>query len=368
MNPFVFGKVVTGKEYCPREEMERKLAEFAQQGQNVCLLGPRRIGKTSLIVNVAESNFPKNNLIVDFWGIKKPEEATEVLLSSWLEAEKRRNRTRMAIEFLRSLSIEISVLGTGVKLSRKEQLADFAFDSFFQHLDSTSKKSKKLIALDEFQSLMELEKMDRFEMLGRLRKSIQHLQHISFIYAGSVRHQMTDIFQDPESPFYQAANILELGPIQPETAFREFLGSHFRDGQREATTSFWKAAESLTSRNPSDLQRLCSAVWDTTSPHTVLTDQNLEPAIQRVFQHENDYYLRTIRACTAIQKKCLIGIAKLGGESPTSSDFLQFVDSQNGSTVLKALSSFQRDMILWKNEEGFQFVNPFFREWLKRQY
>jgi len=47
MNPFKYGCVVAGENYCRRPELQRQLSELVKSGQNVVVQGPRRMGKTS---------------------------------------------------------------------------------------------------------------------------------------------------------------------------------------------------------------------------------------------------------------------------------------------------------------------------------
>lgn len=55
MNPFKYGCVVGGENYCSRPELQRQLAELVRSGQNVVVQGPRRMGKTSLVVETVKS-------------------------------------------------------------------------------------------------------------------------------------------------------------------------------------------------------------------------------------------------------------------------------------------------------------------------
>jgi len=54
-NPFIFGKVVTGKYFTNRTEELRELKQDIKNHTNIILYGPRRYGKTSLIFNLFES-------------------------------------------------------------------------------------------------------------------------------------------------------------------------------------------------------------------------------------------------------------------------------------------------------------------------
>ena len=69
-NPFRFGQVVENEAYCPRTALERRLKSRIQRGQNTVVLGNRRVGKTSLIWNVAARRRTYKVWYVDFLGIK----------------------------------------------------------------------------------------------------------------------------------------------------------------------------------------------------------------------------------------------------------------------------------------------------------
>ena len=41
-----------------------------------------------------------------------------------------------------------------------------------------------------------------------LRKHIQHLHNVRFIYCGSKKHTMTDMFTNAKKPFYESTTLL----------------------------------------------------------------------------------------------------------------------------------------------------------------
>ena len=70
MNPFKYGCVVSGENFCPRPELERQLKEFAKSGQNLVVQGARRMGKTSLVVETVKSLRGVSLLYVDLFSVK----------------------------------------------------------------------------------------------------------------------------------------------------------------------------------------------------------------------------------------------------------------------------------------------------------
>ena len=51
-NPFLVYGYVSPKYFCDRQEDTQKLISALQNGRNVTLMSPRRMGKTGLIKNV----------------------------------------------------------------------------------------------------------------------------------------------------------------------------------------------------------------------------------------------------------------------------------------------------------------------------
>ncbi|MGJ8723581.1 MAG: hypothetical protein ACSHYB_03400 [Roseibacillus sp.] len=369
LNPFLFGSVVREVNYCLRAPLQKSIHDRLRSGQNLYLVGPRRVGKTSLVERIAERHFKKRYFRVDFMTVKTAEEATEWILNAWLSYERAHKRVNAAMEFLTSLNLDVSILGNRVKVAPGERLNRLTFDTLFAQLDRKPKKNEApmLIFFDEFQSLLELEQEERFAFLGKLRKGIQHLKHVRVVYAGSVAHAVQEIFQSTDSPFYNAAEAVDVGPIEPAKKFRAFLTAKFLDGGRTPGEGFWEEVETITARIPSDMQRLCAAVWETTRRGQSLGNPEIENALERIFGHEQWMNQSIIEHSTAIQKKCLKGIADFGGKSPTSLAFLEKVRHKSGSGVLKALGSYVKSGVLYKRESEFVFSNPFLREWLIRR-
>ena len=368
MNPFIFGRVVDTRHYCDRDSLEDSIAGRLISGQPMYLSGPRRVGKTSAIEHVRATQFKNNSFRVDLMAVKTPAEASTWFIEAWLNYEKKQRSFSKAIDFLSSLNIDFTLLGQRIKIDSSNRIDQLSIEKILVRLDTKPKKGSPpfLIFFDEFQALLELDQRDRYDFLGQLRKSIQHLKHVRIIYAGPVRHAMHEIFQHPDSPFYNSADHLEVGPIDPPERFRSFLTRKFKKGGRTVMKEIWEIIETITHRNPSDMQRLCSAIWETSDIDSILDASSVESGLERVFDHQIGASQSIIEACTALQKRVLIGIAYHGGESPTSRDFLTKINHTSTSAVVKALEAHIKRDTLRKEGKTYHFNNPFLREWLIR--
>ena len=70
MNPFKYGSTVDGEHFCPRPELERKLASYIEAGQNVVIQGERRTGKTSLVLETVRHMRGVALFHADFLGVR----------------------------------------------------------------------------------------------------------------------------------------------------------------------------------------------------------------------------------------------------------------------------------------------------------
>ena len=55
MNPFKYGSVVLGNDFCGRKDLLKQTAAHMEASQNIVVVGERRIGKSSLVYEAAES-------------------------------------------------------------------------------------------------------------------------------------------------------------------------------------------------------------------------------------------------------------------------------------------------------------------------
>ena len=87
MNPFKFGQVVNGNNFCPRPELQQMLARSIKTAQNTVLQGDRRMGKTSLVYETVKS-FKKHRLLsIDLMGIKSADDLCKRIVRSLISLE-----------------------------------------------------------------------------------------------------------------------------------------------------------------------------------------------------------------------------------------------------------------------------------------
>ncbi len=61
---------VSAEHFCTRKRLQKRLTALLCSGQNVAIIGPRRVGKSSLIHEVAREIRNATLVYVDLWGVR----------------------------------------------------------------------------------------------------------------------------------------------------------------------------------------------------------------------------------------------------------------------------------------------------------
>lgn len=364
MIPFKYGSVVSGEDFCGRREAVRELTQLIRSRQNVLIQGERRIGKTSLIYETSRRMKDFKTLFVDVMEIKTSHDLCQRMIKAIISLESQSNLLNRILKYFASFRPKLGVdpitgLPT-VSLDPSVRLEPDALEGIFDMIASLKQKNL-IIVFDEFQDVLNLK--DAKRTLAVLRSKIQYHDRIPYIFAGSIRKKMDQIFTHPESPLFKAAIPITVGPIRKKD-FMPFLKKKFRIGKRTISEEALGRIFDLTDLVTGDIQQFCEALWNVTSYGDAITEENLKRAFELIFARESGSYELIIAELTALQLRCLAALARLGGDAPTSAEFLKESGIRQPSSVTRALSKLSSRKIIFTKDKAYRFVNPFFRAWL----
>ena len=137
----------------------------------------------------------------------------------------------------------------------------------------------------------------------------------------------------------------------------------FTLGQRKIDDEVLEKVFKIANNIPGDIQQLCEAIWEVTTEKEMSPDK-LKNAIELIFAREQKSYENYIGLLTNIQLKCLMAIAKEGGNSVFSISFMKSAGFNNSSSVRRAVTRLTKLNILFESGGEYKFINPFFRAWL----
>lgn len=230
---FVYGMSVGGDNFTDRIEETKRIKLDFENGINVILISPRRMGKTSLIKKViSEMDSPEIKVVyMDIYDCRSEYDfynrfAETMMKSTGNQLEQvMENIKRFLVRASPKLSFspepnsEFSVsLGITPKDYSPEEILDLP--------ERIAKEQgiRIVVCIDEFQQIGEF--ADSLTVQKRLRGVWQHHQHVSYCFFGSKKHLMENIFQSRRMPFYQFGEMLHLKCI-PTEYWVPFICSRF---------------------------------------------------------------------------------------------------------------------------------------------
>ncbi|WP_200359225.1 AAA family ATPase [Pelagicoccus mobilis] len=363
-NPFQYSGVVEDAAYLPRAEIEKQLLEYAKSRQNLLVQGPRRVGKTSVVTNTFETLQRKKKcyfLKADFFGVSSLKGVRDILARA-LE------QLPLTAQLRRKLSAQVgkitgmSAFGFGVNWrgTQREQMVEDILAMFAE----INQSRPLVVFFDEFQSLLDMPIAD--EVLGRLRSEIQRQPNVFYIFAGSDRLRLREIFFVENGPFLKSAALLEVGLIERET-FIPWLEDRFAEGKRKVDTAVWAPLFDLANDVPGDVQQFCHALWVKSDRGGRIDARLAEDALNYLVNMQESAFLDFWNFLSENQRKLLRGVATMPEEGHTSKGFLERVQLSSSSASSKAMDAMLTRGALWKVGNRFAFSNPVMKLWILRR-
>ena len=366
-NPFVtFG--YAGPEYfCDRVEETAKLVSAIANDRNVTLIAPRRLGKTGLIKNVfhqLQAADAAQCVYVDLYATHNLNDfitsfATQVfagLENGWERA------ARVATQFVKGFRPNVSIdpmLGTptfsfdvvaggGAEMTLKQ---------IFDYLET--KKKKVVIALDEFQQVTEYHEKG---VEGLLRSFIQFAAGTRFIFAGSRRHMMEDMFMATNRPFYHSTQIVKIGEIDM-LKYYEFADSWFKKGASLLPEAVFFAVYRKFAGITWNVQQMLNRLYEIRSK--TITTADVSRVIGMLVDEFSDEYARTMNDCHPNDCVLAKAIAKEGCvASLHASEFAKKYLLPPPSSVNLSIERLLAKQIVYKTEKGYVIYDRLMGIWL----
>lgn len=371
-NPFLtYG--YNGPEYfCDRVEETKRLTTLLTNGNHVALISPRRMGKTGLIRHCFHQKQLQEGFylfLIDIYATKSQAELTYELGRSILSVLKSKERKvwEKFIQIAASLRTGISLDAMG-QPSWNLGIGDIktpqiTLDEIFQYLSTAERPC--IVAIDEFQSIMDYPERNTEALL---RTHIQKCSNAWFVFSGSKRHMMGEMFTSPARPFYQSASTLSLKPI-PLATYSSFITSHFQQGgyhiSEEAIKYLYNRFEGTTWY----IQKICNEIFATAEPETVCGIGEIDKAINIALDEKEDTFQDLLTRLTINQKALLLAIAHSDRDvQPTSTGFIKKYKLSSPSAIQRSLSALQDKDIITNTNGKYYIYDYFLCEWLRKRF
>lgn len=372
-NPFVT-KGYAGPEYfCDRVKETAQLVELLTNGNNMALISPRRVGKTDLIHHCFQQQEIVNRYYtfhIDIYATTSLRDFVNVFGRAILDELKPKGKAVWEgfLNFLRSLRSEITYdvnnfptwsLGLG-----DIDYPETTLDEIFEYLNKADKPC--LVAIDEFQQITKY--TDAPNMEATLRTYIQKCNNATFVFAGSKRHLMGEIFTSPSRPFYQSVLIMNLKPISVEK-YTEFAQQQFlkygKSMDGEVMTLIYQRFDAVTSC----IQRVLNVLFLKTLPGQCCTADMVDNAVTYILDMFSETYSDLLDKIPEKQREVFIAIALEGkAQAITSKLFIKKYHLQTVSVITAAIRALLDKDLVTSDKGTYMVYDPFFALWIRRNY
>lgn len=372
INPFITSGYISPEYFCDRETESNHLMNELINGNNIALISTRRMGKTGLILHCFNDKRIKKQyytFFIDIYATKSLREFIFAISKEILEGLKPFGRKALEafLSSVKSIQGGISFNAMGVP-SFKLSLGDIkseetTLEEIFNYLANADKQC--IVAIDEFQQIAGYTEKN---VEALLRTYIQHCTNARFIFAGSQRHVMGNMFTSAARPFYQSTSMLYLESIDLDeyTKFAERLfDENFREITPETVFIIYERFDGITWY----MQKMLNTLYANTSEQSVCTKEMIAPAQEYVINSYRYSYSETLFRLPEKQKELLIAIAKEGKASAiTSANFIQKHKLKSASSVQAAQKVLLEKDYITSEKGEFIVYDRFFGIWLNENF
>jgi AAA+ ATPase superfamily predicted ATPase len=372
INPFITSGYVSKKYFCDRKKELAALQNYLQNGVNTTLVSPRRMGKTGLIHRVFEnckSDF--GCVYVDIMPTRSIEDFNRVLSEAiFRQFSEKTSIGKKFLTFLRGFRplISYDTLTGQPQIEISYQMETQKPQTLKSILHFLNQQDKKIIvAIDEFQQITTYPEKN---MEAVLRSEIQFLHNVSFIFCGSKRSVMYDMFSNAKRPFYQSTSFVSLDKIDKKE-YTKFILKHFTYNNIEIARDCIDFILDWTKTYTFYTQYICNKIFSYGEEQITL--EIVKRACLETLNEQATTFNQLRQLLTLAQWNYLIAIAKEGKISqPTAQNFLmkhKIGTPSNSKRLLKTLC--EKDLILEQislRETTYEIYDVFLYHWLLENY
>jgi AAA+ ATPase superfamily predicted ATPase len=368
-NPFLISGYYSPEYFCDREHETATIIEALNNGRNITLIAPRRIGKTGLIRHVfyklKESEPEIITLYMDIYSTQSLGDFVRLFANTvlgQLDTAPQKAISRIG-QFIRScrpvFTIDELTGMPKVTIDVNPAQEESTLKEIFDYLGSSKKRC--YIAIDEFQQITEYPQKG---VEALLRSYIQFLPNVNFIFAGSKQHVMQEMFTSSKQPFYMSTQLLAIGTINREE-YAKFAIGHFAKNhiilEADVFNAIYEKFDGHTWFVQAILNRLYGYNRD-------VTPELVTYAIEQILSDMSYSYAELMRSYSAGAIRLMKAIAQEGCvKEIMAGDFIEKHKLRAASSVSSSLKKLIDKEMVYQTPNGYIIYNRFLNEWLKTQ-
>lgn len=372
-NPFVVTGKIQLEYFCDRQEESQKIIKAINNHNNMVLISPRRMGKTGLIQYCYEESSIKKNYYTFFIDILQTANLEEFVYTLGKEIfnrllKKNKKLSQLFVQIVKSIQGKFGYDPISGSPTFNVLLGDitepkYTLQEIFQFIEKADKPC--IISIDEFQQISQYPENN---VEAFLRTHIQQLENVHFIFAGSERHMMQQMFLSKTEPFYQSADMMELNAIKAEN-YIPFILKHFQQEGRTISQDNILKIYNLFKGHTYYIQKTFNAAFAETPPQTECTLENLKQTINAIIEERSFMFRQILSNIPNAQRGVLYAIANEGeAKHISSSEFTLKHKLKSTSSTQSAIKKLIKQEIISKENAIYSISDRFFALWIQTIY
>ena len=371
-NPFRYGEIVTGENFCNRREELKNIHKAINNRYSFWMYSPRRFGKSSLIFKAFETLNNKKiiPLYFDLYNVHNLDDFvrkySQILakgLFNWKTNIE--NLSKIAYKYFKNLypKISIDALGTpslSLEIQKIEEQRDI--ETVLNIPEQLAGDKQICIAFDEFQEIQRIEPF----LNNWMRSAFQKQKKVSYIFSGSKQSLMEYIFADTNSPFYEYGFKMNIDPIS-EKDLTNYIKRQFKKTDQTISNKTISKILSESRCHPHFTQHFASFVWD-----LILEGEDQENSefkskwLKRIVAGQSMIFQNIYDQLSENQRKILFTISVLENDEKLFSNALRNkYKLPEVSSMTTGIRSLLKKNLIQKANGSYEVINPVFEEWVR---
>ena len=344
---------------------------------HILLTSPRRMGKTQLIRHVFEQPSIKDNCYTFYTDIYPTTSLHELVLflSKEIYSVLVPKGKTVLDKFLAGLHSLAGCFGYdpvsntptfNIKLGDIHS-PELTLEEIFQYLEQADKPC--IFAIDELQQIANYPEKN---VEALLRSYIQKMNNCLFIYAGSNRHILENMFNSAAKPFYNSAEQIYLECISKDV-YTAFIAEQFNRASRNITPGAASLAYDLFEGHTYYVHNVLHNAFAYIDSDKTVDEADISKILSDILEEKGRSFASLMNQLNYQQKEVLIAIAKEGRASGvTSVAFVKKHALKSPSSVQYAISALLEKQLLTYENEGrtklYSVSDRFLEMWICRSY
>lgn len=371
-NPFPIKGYVAAEYFCDRENETAELLSNIRNSVDTTLISPRKYGKTGLILHTFNMMYRQGMeyeaVYVDIYATLSLEDFVKTMAEAILQ--KFPEKTTIGDKFLNLLRGIRTLISYDAVTGEPEVEFSFSMPSqreytlkmLFSFLDS--QPIPVVLAIDEFQQIAEYEEKN---VEALLRTVTQQMHNIRFIYSGSNRRTLSEMFVSANRPFFSSTKTMTMHRIE-RVVYSNFIRSKFTKHGRSVTPEALDYIMEWTNCHTFYTQSLCNEIFATGEKEVTLG--YVMRVARDILERESSTFLQIRSLVTPQQWRVLVAVACEHEVSQlTSAHFLTKYKIGSATNCRRAVESLTEKELLLETlsltGKSYRIYNVFFSRWLE---